>query len=142
MRKEQVVKAINMQGPEYVPLFFFNKDKDQSDIIQIDIQKHFGGPDNDTSEWGFVWETKDDTMGQPINYLIKSWEQLNSFSVPNAYESDRFKEAKDVIARNKDRFLVAGLSLTGFTTNDTGCRLCKCAGRTLPGERKCRKTTV
>lgn len=116
MGKDQVIKAIKMQGPDYVPLFFFNKDKDQSDIIQVDIQKHFGGPNADTSEWGFVWETKDKTMGQPIDTIIKSWEQLDTIAIPDPYATERFKEAEKVIEQNQDRFLVAGLSLTGFTT--------------------------
>ncbi|NLC68308.1 MAG: hypothetical protein GX754_05880 [Clostridiaceae bacterium] len=41
--KQQVKKAINMQGPEYVPLLFFNKDQEQSDIILIDVGRHFLG---------------------------------------------------------------------------------------------------
>jgi len=116
MRKTQVIKAIKMEEPDYVPVFFFNKDKDQSDIIQVDIQKHFGGTNNNTSEWGFVWKTKDETMGQPIDTIIKNWEQLNSMIIPDAYETGRFKEAEQIIKQNMDRFLVAGLSLTGFTT--------------------------
>jgi len=116
MRKEQVIKAIKMQSPQYIPLFFFNKDKDQSDIIKIDIQKHFGGPENDTSEWGFAWKTKDETMGQPIDCLIKNWGQLDSFTAPDPYDPDRFNEVIDTVQSNKDRFLVAGLSLSGFTT--------------------------
>ncbi|HEY5587155.1 MAG TPA: uroporphyrinogen decarboxylase family protein [Ruminiclostridium sp.] len=116
MRKTQVLKAIKMQGPDYVPVFFFNKDKDQSDIIQVDIQKHFGGTNKNTSEWGFVWETKDETMGQPIDTVIKDWEQLDSIILPDPYVTDRFEEAEQIIKLNMDKFLVAGLSLTGFTT--------------------------
>lgn len=116
MRKNQVLKAVKFQGPDYVPLFFFNKDKDQSDIIQVDIQKHFGGPNQDTSEWGFVWESKDETMGQPKEYPLKSWEGLDGLAVPDPDEPGRFDEARQVIAANGERFLIAGLSLTGFTT--------------------------
>lgn len=116
MRREQVLKAIEMRGPEYVPLFFFNKDKEQSDIIQVDIQDHFAGPGKNTSEWGFVWESKDETMGQPTERRIKSWDQLDSFHAPEPLASGRFDRAEEAIRDNGDRFLVAGLSLSGFTT--------------------------
>lgn len=116
MRREQVLKAIEMRGPEYVPLFFFNKDKDQSDIIQTDIQNHFGGPDEKVSEWGFRWETMDETMGQPAERLITSWEQLDNFCAPDPFAPGRFAKAEEAIHRYGDRFLVAGLSLSGFTT--------------------------
>ena len=81
-----------------MPLFFFNKDKDQSDIIQVDIQKHFSGSNQDTSEWGFVWERKDETMGQPKGHPIKNWEELNSFQTPNPNDPTRFDEAGQIIA--------------------------------------------
>ena len=116
MRKEQVIKAIKRQKPEYVPVFFFNKDKDQSDIIQVDIQKHFCGSEKDTSEWGFKWETKDDTMGQPVDTIINAWEDLDSILVPDPWIPDRFDEAKRIIESNKDKFLIAGFALSGFTT--------------------------
>ena len=114
--KECVLKAIKFQGPDYVPLFFFNKDKDQSDIIQVDIQKHFGGPGQNLSEWGFVWERQDETMGQPKEHPIKDWSDLNHFRVPDPDEPGRFGEAEQTIATNRDRFLIAGLGLSGFTT--------------------------
>lgn len=39
-RKEQVKKAIRMEGPDYVPVLYFNKDQEMSDIILIDVVRH------------------------------------------------------------------------------------------------------
>ena len=42
-RRENVVKAMKMQGPDYVPLYFMNKDKEKADIIMIEVEDHFHG---------------------------------------------------------------------------------------------------
>ena len=115
MRKEQVVKAIRMQGPDYAPIFFFNRDKEFSDILLYDIQDHFGGENGLRSEWGFEWEKTDNTMGQPKESIIKSWEQLGSIIVPEAGKAGRFDEAVRLAALNSDRYIIAGLALSGFT---------------------------
>ena len=36
-RYEQVKRAIHFQKPDYVPLFLFNGDRRNSDIIQTDL---------------------------------------------------------------------------------------------------------
>lgn len=114
--KERVLRAVQMEGPDCVPLFFFNKDQDQSDIIQTDIQKHFAGPNRDISEWGFIWERKDETMGQPKGHPLRSWEELDGFAGPAPNAPGRFDELREAIAAQADRFQVGGLSLSGFTT--------------------------
>lgn len=64
-RLEQVKRAIRMTGPDYVPTLFFNGDRKQSGIILIDAARHFMGEDKQESEWGFRWQQRDETMGQP-----------------------------------------------------------------------------
>ena len=63
-RKENTIKAIHFDKPDYVPIIFINKDKEQSDLIMIDIVKQWMGEKKDRSEWGFEWERSDETMGQ------------------------------------------------------------------------------
>lgn len=115
-RKEQVKKAIHLHGPAYVPILFFNKDKEQSDIIMIDVVKHYVGPDKDTSEWGFKWERYDETMGQPKEEIIKDWIDFDKLVVPDPYDKERFlkvKETKELYG--EDRYYLASLVLSGFT---------------------------
>jgi hypothetical protein len=115
-RLEQVKKAIHMQGPDYVPVLFFNKDKEQSDIIMIDVVRHFMGPGSDMSEWGFKWERHDETMGQPREEVLKDWSGLDRLVVPNAYDKDRFSKVKETMCLyGDDRYYLASLVLTGFT---------------------------
>lgn len=115
-RVSQVRKAIRREDPDYVPILFFNKDKDQSDIIMIDVVRHFMGEKGDLSEWGFRWERYDDTMGQPREGLIKEWSDLSGFVVPDAYDKSRFEQVDTVRKQyGSDRYYLASLVLTGFT---------------------------
>ena len=41
MRRDEVFKAMRFGGPERVPIYFFNRDQDQSDIVALDVQHHF-----------------------------------------------------------------------------------------------------
>ena len=116
MRRDEVFKAIRRTGPAYVPVYFFNRDQDQSDLVAADVQFHFLGPAADISEWGFTWERLDETMGQPKFYLIKEWADLEKLKVPDAAHPQRFAALPEFMAKNADRYRMAALGLSGFTT--------------------------
>jgi hypothetical protein len=114
-RREQVIKAVKMQSPDYVPLLFINKDRDQSDIIMIDVVEHFGGEKENLSEWGFKWIRRDETMGQPVDAVIEKWDDFDKLSVPDPFDKRRFSRAWPVRDMYGDRYYIASLVLTGFT---------------------------
>ncbi len=114
-RKTNVKKAIKFDNPEYVPILFYNKDKDKSDIIVIDVVHHFMGKDRNISEYGFIWEREDETMGQPKEELIKNWEDFEKLVFPDPYDTNRFSEVKNIMNKFPDRYYIASLALTGFT---------------------------
>ena len=115
-RKEQVLKAIAMQDPKYVPVLYFNGDRNNSDAILIDIVRHFDGNGNDVSEWGFVWERHDETMGQPKEPLLKSWDDFGKLHIPDAFDKSRFCDVDSIRGQyGDDRFYIASLALSGFT---------------------------
>ena len=116
MRRDEVIKAIHRQGPSYVPIYFFNRDQDQSDIVAFDVQRHFLGPAQDRSEWGFTWSRLDETMGHPGTVLLKSWDDLPRLSVPDVADPARFAGVDEFNRRYPDRFRLASLALSGFTT--------------------------
>jgi hypothetical protein len=115
-RRETVKAAVHFEDPPYVPLLYFNKDKEDSDIINVEVIKHFEGIREDFSEWGFQWERYDDTMGQPREALLADWSAFVGFHPPDSARSDRFedldKARKDF---GEDRYYVASLALSGFT---------------------------
>lgn len=114
-RRDLVKKAVMMQGPERVPLIFINKDKEQSDLIMIDVVRHFMGADKNVSEWGFQWVRLDDTMGYPKKEVIGEWEDLSRYVAPVAGDPERFREVGETRALYGSRYYIASLVLTGFT---------------------------
>jgi hypothetical protein len=114
-RCEQVRRAIHRQGPDYVPLLFFNQDKEQSDIVVVDVVRHFMGAAEDQSEWGFAWEKLDRTMGQPLKPLLPDWGRLKSLEVPDPGDPGRFARVTGVMDEYGERYYLASLVLTGFT---------------------------
>jgi hypothetical protein len=116
MRRNEVIKAITFNGPDRVPIYFFNRDQDQSDIVAIDIQNHFMGPDKNISEWGFTWKRLDETMGQPNSYLLADWRNLNKLDVPDPTDPQRFAAIPSFNQTYPESFRMASLGLSGFTT--------------------------
>ncbi len=115
-RYEQVKKTITMKNPDYVPILFFNKDREQSDIIMIDVVRHFMGTGADLSEWGFRWDRTDKTMGQPVEEIIKTWTDLDKMLIPDPKDKSRFAHVKEHMNfYGSDRYYLASLVLTGFT---------------------------
>ncbi len=115
-KHDQVVKAIRFEGPDYVPVYLFNRDFQDSDIVSFDIQHHFEGPGKDMSEWGFRWRRLDETMGQPIHPLFEQWNRFDEVSPPDPYRSDRFAGLEAFLAEYPEHFRLASLALSGFTT--------------------------
>ena len=116
MRRDEVFKAIRRTGPAYVPIYFFNRDQDQSDIVAQDVQFHFMGPGKDYSEWGFAWERLDETMGQPKNDLIQDWQDLEKLSIPDPAAAYRFEQNASFAEQYAECYRMAALGLSGFTT--------------------------
>ncbi len=116
MRRDQVYKALAFQNPSYVPIYYFNQDQDQSDLVAFEVQRHFIGHDKDESEWGFTWNRLDETMGQPLASLINEPAQLVDFPIPNLTDPERFVGIELFNQKYGDRFRMASLALSGFTT--------------------------
>jgi len=116
MRRDEVIKAITFNGPARVPIYFFNRDQDQSDIVGIEVQNHFMGPGENISEWGFTWERLDETMGQPKDYVLADWDNLPKMEVPDPADHQRFMDIPDFNNKYPDHFRMAALGLSGFTT--------------------------
>jgi uroporphyrinogen decarboxylase len=115
-RKEIVLKAITRDDPPRVPILFFNKFPERSDIAMIGYGEAADFPFRGTnrSEWGFEWEKLDGTMGQPRGTPLADWEALESYRPPDPDAPGRYDHIPDAVARNADRFLIASLGITGF----------------------------
>jgi len=117
--RERVRRAIDFTGPDRVPLLYFNQDKDLSDIVLLPFGKaaSFLDPNPQATEWGYVWEKIDGTMGQPKDHPIKSWDVLDRFVPPDPDAPGRFDRLPMLIEKEKDRYLIGDLVITGFTVS-------------------------
>lgn len=112
---ERVKKAIAMQRPDRIPLIIWNRDFEKADIVPIEVIHHFMGENKDISEFGFVWEREDDTMGQPREALLQDWEDFDKLQFPDPYAEYRFQHVKEIMDKYRDKYYAANMSLTGFT---------------------------
>lgn len=114
---ERVRRTFRFEKPDRIPMVFFNKDKEQGDIVMIDIQDHYGGDDGLVSEWGFRWERLDKTMGQPVDSLIHDWEaDFGRLQKPKLNREKREAWVKAQIQKTqKNQYLLGSLQLSGFT---------------------------
>lgn len=114
--KEIVDRAVEMRKPPRVPVYFFYKDIEQSDIVFTCISKPDGLRDENPlkSEWGFVWEKLDDTMGQPKNHLLETWDRFKDYEPPYADVPGRFRGIDEFRERYADKYIMGGCGITGF----------------------------
>ena len=113
---ERVKKAVNFEHPDHVPILMFNRDFDQSDIILTDVVRHFGGQQGNQSEFGFSWESHDQTMGQPKETIMEDLAILEEYTFPDPADPTRFADLEKAMETYKDKYHIAGLCLSGFTT--------------------------
>ncbi len=113
--RERVRRAVHFQRPDRVPILMYNRDFEQSDLIVIEVARHWMGENRDTSEWGFAWERRDGTMGQPRQPLLPSWDDWGRLAVPDPLDASRFEGVPRIMRQYGEKYYVASLALTGFT---------------------------
>lgn len=104
-----------MGGPDRVPIFLYNKDQEDSDMVVIEVEKQWAGENKDISEWGYRWEKQDETMGQPKEALIKTWDDFDTLRLPDPYDPHRFDGVRETMEKYGDKYYLASLALSGFT---------------------------
>ena len=116
--RERVYRAIEFRKPDRVPVYNFNKEIEKGDIVCFCVKRSRAYADKDKalSEWGYTWRKLDDTMGQPDDYVIKDYAQLKTYTPPKADALGRFDGLEEFISKYKDKFIMAGPDITGFTT--------------------------
>jgi uroporphyrinogen decarboxylase len=109
--KERVIKAIEFDKPDRVPIYFCNRDHERGDIMAFGLSLE----DNNVSEWGYKWTRLDDgTMGQPEKPIIKDWGDLDGYRFPQLNRARRIKDLEEFKKRAGKRYLLAALGITGF----------------------------
>ena len=109
-KKELVKRAIAFGAPERVPIWMFNRDRKEGDILCCGLDLPLDG----RSEWGYEFESLDSTMGQVKKPVLPAWDALAAFPFPELRQELRLARAREFVASAGDHYLVGGLGITGF----------------------------
>jgi len=120
--RERVKRAIRFENPDRIPIWLFNKDQTDGDVLWYDFrvtegEYNTGYHGGNVSEWGYTWKTLDDgTMGQISEPLIPDWEDLDKYQFPTRNPEKRFRRLEEFKALSRDHYRLAMSIITGFTT--------------------------
>ena len=121
--RERVIKAIEFDNPDRIPICFWNRDHKRGDIMVFELSipplsDVFAAPEAKIrSEWGYEWtKLNDGTMGQPEKPVIKDWIDLDSYSFPQLNPTGRTNGVEAFKKQAGSRYLLASLCISGFTT--------------------------
>jgi uroporphyrinogen decarboxylase len=114
--RDEVIKAIEFQGPRYVPLWYINADMEKGDIANYWL---FALGKGQTTEWGYQYEhAKEDngTMGMPRHPVIADWDAYKKYTFPDPRSLKKYEGVDDFMRGNKSRYRVASMGISGFNT--------------------------
>lgn len=110
-RRALVGDAIGFRKPERIPIWMFNRDPLDGDILAYDMTLAAG----EVTEWGYAWKTLGDgTMGQPEGAVLPDWSDVARFRRPDAADPRRLGKLGAYRDRAGDRYRLASLGITGF----------------------------
>jgi hypothetical protein len=121
-RQKLVEQAIGFNGPERVPVVFWNRDQAEGDIMLYHLA--LGAPGDGTpnawnwteNEWGYRLESLGDgTMGHPVAPFYAELPQPEAIRIPALREIERMSAVPEFLKACGDRYRVASLDLSGFT---------------------------
>jgi len=116
-RKEIIRRAIEFTGPPRVPLSYCMRDDfNESDTACVGsgAATSFAPTQPGETEWGYVWESLDRTMGQPDKPPLAEWAHIDTYRPPDPRAPGRFDRLAEQVASVEDRFIKFGLGITGF----------------------------
>lgn len=115
-RREIVLRAIERRDPPRTPLSYCNRDFECSDTIAVGFgaAAGFRATPPGMTEWGFVWEALDGTMGQPKTYPLSDEGAIAAYRPPDPYAPGRFERLPEQIAPWPDRFIRFSVGISGF----------------------------
>jgi len=110
-KKERVQRAIHFGQPDRIPVYHFNFNQTQGDILAYGLSLAEGN----CSEWGFVWEKMNDgTMGQPGAPVIPGWDDFQHYPFPQLNREARLKNLPAFRTQVADHYQVASIGISGF----------------------------
>ncbi len=107
---ERVTRAIGFGSPDRIPVWHFNRDETEGDILRYELAI----TRDDVSEWGYRWERlSDGTMGQPSGAVVPSWDDLGAYRFPGLDAEERLRGLPDFLRRSGSHYLLTGIGIMG-----------------------------
>lgn len=116
--RELVLQALERSRPWRVPICYCNRDFGDGDafIVPYGEAADFVETEPGLTEWGYVWRKIDATMGQPIKEPLANWDNLASYTPPDAGAPGRFDHLAATKAHYPDKFMALDMGITGSNT--------------------------
>ncbi len=116
--REIVYRAIEFRDPPRTPIIYCNRDFEDSDVIGAGPAAAAGWEPSEPgmTEFGYVWESLDATMGQPHARPLADWDRIDDYVPPDPHAPGRFDALPAWCEQEKDRFRIcsASVAITGF----------------------------
>ncbi len=114
--KSVVYRAIERRCPPRVPINYCNRDLERSDTVSFEWQPaaDFVPERPGASEWGYVWEVLDKTMGQPKAHPLADWARAADYVPPDPGAPGRLDALEAALPASRDRFVKFGVGISGF----------------------------
>ena len=112
--REIVRRTLKHENPGRIPVYMFNRDFHQADIVAADMIRFPTPESGETDDWGIAWERLDETMGQPAKPLVTSLEEIETLAIPPACAETRRRTVAECRDRHPDKYVMASLGITGF----------------------------
>lgn len=114
--KKIVLRAIERRSPPRIPVNYANRDVEDSDTITVEWQpaKDFTPSQPGESEWGYVWEVLDETMGQPRTHPLGDWAHAADYVPPDPMAPGRLDALEAAWPQWEDKFIKFGVGISGF----------------------------
>ena len=106
MKSQEIVyRAIRRTGPPRVPVCYCNRDLELSDVVGAGIStaSGFAPSEPGETEWGYVWESLNDTMGQPRRRPLADRNAIASYAPPDPRAPGRLDYLPGVRAEHPDK---------------------------------------
>ncbi len=115
-RKEIVYRAIERRDPPRLAIHYCNRDFEDSDTAAVGYgpARDFVSREAGETEWGFIWEALDGTMGQPKTHPLADDSAFAAYRPPDPHAPGRFDLLPEQLGAVSDRFIKFGLGITGF----------------------------
>lgn len=114
--REVVLRAIEFRSPPRLPMNYGNRDLECSDTATVGAaaDPSFRATRPGLTEWGYTWETINDTMGQPRDHPLADADRINAYRPPDPSAPERTAHVAAQVAANPGRFVKANVGITGF----------------------------